>query len=397
MTKTWWGEVLASIGLIAAIGAAYCTVKLIQPHYIDKIDITLRTPAKQEMQSTSLGLNRAAIGYLDLADGSAHCRALGDNAAAQRPTASLAKLITVQVVLAKHPLGATESGPNITLSADDEAHYWHEVQTGGSYGRVVAGEVITERQLIEGIMLASANNMADSLVIWAFGSLDNYRTAAVSWLKDNRLSSTTIGTDASGLDESTTSTPSDLCKIALLAAKQPALVSIMGESSATMPTGDVLASTNRLIGQDGVVGGKTGYTEAAGHGVVLIAHQQINHTAVITASVALGNDSYDGAFDAARRLNLATKNDIGVLRLAKKTQLGTLQSTWGSQTKLYLGQGLIMAYFVDQPPTASWSINQLDSIIAGQTIGSLEIGQKKLPIKATSAVNAPTWRYKLTH
>ena len=127
-----------------------------------------------------LGLGRAAVGYIDPSSGAIQCRALGagDGYTFRAPRLALAKLITVQVVLDKYPLAAGESGPLIAMSGDDEARYWWTVNVGGSNARVVAGEQISQRQLIEGILLASANNMADSLAIWAFGSMDSYHQAA---------------------------------------------------------------------------------------------------------------------------------------------------------------------------------------------------------------------------
>lgn len=389
--------ILASAGIAGAVVAGVVCVKLLRPAIVDKLDITLRSPTAQALQADTLSIRRGAIGYLDPADGRAKCRTVGDDATEQRATASLAKLITVQVVLDKYPLKESENGPTITTSTEDEARYWHEVQTGGSYGRVVAGEQLSERQLIEGIMLVSANNMADSLAIWAFGSLEKYQAAAAAWLKSNDLADTTVGTDASGLDATTTSTPADLCRIALLAAKQPALVKIMSESSATMPTGDVFTSTNRLLGQDGIFGGKTGYNEAAGRGVILLARHNIDDTNLTTVSVSLGNDSYNAAFDTAQALNKATTQDTKVLRVRKGQRVGNITTKWGSQTKVTANRGLVSAYFADTPPTIYGSLYRTHDITSGVMVGELLVGDSSVALTASSRISAPSIGWLLIH
>ena len=50
----------------------------------------------------------------------------------------------------------------------------------------------------------------------------------------------------------------------------PALAAIVGMSTAVVPVAGVIRTTNALLGQDGIVGLKTGSTQAAG-GCILIA------------------------------------------------------------------------------------------------------------------------------
>lgn len=388
---------LAGAGIVGAAVLGVVCFKLLQPVSAAELKVALKVPAKRELSAEQLGIHRGALGFLDPADGSVKCHAIGDSATGQQATASLAKLITVQVVLNKHPLKAGESGPTITMTADDEARYWHEVQSGGSYGRVVTGEQLTERQLIEGIMLVSANNMADSLAIWAFGSLEQYQTAATAWLKENHINETTIGIDASGLDATTTSTPTDLCQIALLAAKQPALVEIMSEPSATMPTGDVFTSTNRLLGQEGIFGGKTGYNEAAGRGVILLARHDIDGVNLTTVAVSLAGDSYNAAFDGGRALNRATTQDIALLRIKKGQAVGEITTDWGGRTAALANQGIVSAYFVDNPPAVYGALHWTRNITSGLLVGQLLVGDTELALTAQGSIAPPPIGWRLTH
>lgn len=394
--KKWWGSTLAILAIIAGY-VCYC---LVRPLQIGAAKIQLPELTSGELSATNLGLRRAAIGYINPEDNAIQCRALGDGEAYTTPiaTASLAKMITVQVILDKYPLKAGESGPTITMTNDDENRYWWAVNNGGSNARVVAGEQITERQLLEGILLVSANNMADSLAIWAFGSIDGYHQAARQWLDKNNLVSTIVGGDASGFSSETKSTPTDLCKIMLLATKQPALVEILSANTATLPTGEVLQSTNRLLGQNGIFAGKTGYTDEAGRGLMVASHQQIGNVQLTTAAVSLSNDSYDAAFDTTNQLVLALANDLQVCSIAKGEPIGEISSLWGSQTDLSVNHAVVIPYWSDQPPTIKLSINKqiTDSLSPNTIIGTLQIGTNYINVHATSGIEPARLAWRLT-
>jgi D-alanyl-D-alanine carboxypeptidase (penicillin-binding protein 5/6) len=204
------------------------------------------------------------------------------------PTASVAKVITALVTLQRKPLTSDESGPSLTLSDADVALYNSYVTVGGSVVPVSNGEVITQRQALEAMMLPSANNIADSFAIWAFGSLVNYSAAATQYINSLGLKDTHIGTDASGFSPTTTSSAHDLAIIGEKAMQQPVLRQIINQPNATdIPETTVEKNVNFLLGTAGIIGIKTGNTDQAG-GVYLSASTvQINNapTTIITAYV----------------------------------------------------------------------------------------------------------------
>ena len=99
------------------------------------------------------------------------------------PIASTAKIITVLSVLKKYPLKLHQTGPVITMSAADVSLYTNYVAGDGSVVPVTDGETLTQYQMLQAILLPSANNIADSLAIWAFGSLENYAKFANSYAR----------------------------------------------------------------------------------------------------------------------------------------------------------------------------------------------------------------------
>lgn len=395
--RKWWGSVVVVV-CIVAIYICYC---LLRPLQVSSITIDLDTPSPDDFTMDDLGLWRAAVGYISPSTGSIQCRALGEgeNYTVPRATASLAKLITVQVVLDKYPLAAGESGPLITMSGDDEARYWWTVNIGGSNARVVTGEQISERQLIEGILLASANNMADSLAIWAFGSMDGYHQAANEWLARHGLTSTTVGGDASGFDPATKSTPTDLCKIMLLAAEEPILAEIMAEPEVTLPTGDVIHTTNQLLGQNGIFAGKTGYTDEAGRGMVVASQQIIGDTEIVVAGVSLSNDSYQTAFNTTAQLIAAMPQNLRVLNLNSDVSVGEIAAPWTSNRHIITAHGLVVPYWVDQPPmiTATVADTIGDSLSPNSIIGRLVVDDSEVNLIVTDGLPAATASWRLAH
>src|SRR5580692_9639747 len=90
------------------------------------------------------------------------------------PIASLAKMMTAMLILRDHPLTGAEQGPLLTISAADMATYNAQRSVQGSVLPVTVGEQLTERQALEGIMLPSADNIAELLAEWDAGSVSAF-------------------------------------------------------------------------------------------------------------------------------------------------------------------------------------------------------------------------------
>ncbi|HET7630370.1 MAG TPA: serine hydrolase, partial [Candidatus Saccharimonadales bacterium] len=138
-------------------------------------------------------------------------------------TASIAKIITALAVLQKRPLAADASGPTLTMTQRDVDLFQSYLHRHGSVIAVRAGQKLSQRQALEAMLLRSANNMADTLAIWTFGSLQAYQTYANRYVAELGLTDTHVGLDASGFDPTTTSTASDLVKLGEIALRQATL------------------------------------------------------------------------------------------------------------------------------------------------------------------------------
>ena len=220
------------------------------------------------------------------------------------PTASTAKLITALMVLNAKPLMLGQSGPSITMTRDDIALLNKYTGLDGSkVGKVLVGEQLTEYQMLEAMLLPSANNMADSLAIWAYGSLPAYSAAANKFLADQGINDTHVGTDASGFDPSTVSTAEDMVRIGKLVMQQPVLAQIVAKQSVDgFPLIGNLTNTNTLLGQNGIVGIKTGNSDEQSGAFVGAARISINGQPATIVTAVLGAPNLNDAMESSLSL-----------------------------------------------------------------------------------------------
>ena len=120
------------------------------------------------------------------------------------PTASVAKIMTAYAVLRKRPLSRSSISPVITLGDDDVALHDYYASHDGSVVNVASGEKINQYQALQAMLLPSANNMAESLARWAFGSTEAYLVYANNLAVQLGMTKTHIA-DASGFSATTVS------------------------------------------------------------------------------------------------------------------------------------------------------------------------------------------------
>ncbi|NCU29372.1 D-alanyl-D-alanine carboxypeptidase [Candidatus Saccharibacteria bacterium] len=246
------------------------------------------------------------------------------------PTASMAKVITMMAVLEKKPLKLGEAGSIITLTQADVASYNDYIARNGSNTPVYAGLELTQYQAIQSVLLPSSNNMADTLAVWAFGSIDNYHQYANIMVDNLGASQTTIAGDASGLSPKTTSTASDMAKIALKALENPVLAEIVAQPAADVPYAGTIRNSNRLLSNPEIIGVKTGETVEAGGNFMLGADFTIGQKSRKVAVVVMGADVSPTAQADSLRLYNSTKPYIRYQEIVKKDELvANYQTPWG--------------------------------------------------------------------
>src|SRR5439155_16088215 len=128
--------------------------------------------------------------------------------ASPQPVASTAKVMTALLILEHHPLAVGDQGPALTLAQEDVRRYQQAVAQDESAVAVRAGESISELQLLEGLLVPSANNFAEILARWDTGTLPAF-VASMNARADALGMKSTHFDDASGFSDRTTSTAAD--------------------------------------------------------------------------------------------------------------------------------------------------------------------------------------------
>jgi len=191
------------------------------------------------------------------------------------PVASLTKLMTAYVILHDHPLALHDAGPSITVTQADVDDYEQDAVNDDSNAQVLVGEQLTEQQVLGGTLVHSADNYADLLARWDAGST----TAFVAKMNAQAARLGMVHShfdDASGISPASTSTAADVLKVAALDMGDPTFASIVRLTSVTLPVAGTISTYTPLIGLQGIIGVKSGYTAAAGGcdvlGVVRTVH-----------------------------------------------------------------------------------------------------------------------------
>jgi serine-type D-Ala-D-Ala carboxypeptidase (penicillin-binding protein 5/6) len=185
------------------------------------------------------------------------------------PIASLAKVMTAYLVLRDHPLEPGEEGFEIEISTADVEDLRQRIALNQSVIEVEAGEVLSERQALEALLLPSANNVAALLAVHEAGSVEAF-VAEMNEAAAELGMQKTHYTDPSGFEDTTVSTAADQLKLGRTAMADPTFAQIVAMPSAQLPVVGEVANYNELVGHEGFVGIKTGSDEAAG-GCLLFA------------------------------------------------------------------------------------------------------------------------------
>ncbi|MBS1890934.1 MAG: D-alanyl-D-alanine carboxypeptidase, partial [Actinobacteria bacterium] len=149
------------------------------------------------------------------------------------PIASVAKVMTAYLTLKKFPLKPGEEGFRVRIS-QAQVDEWHDrLALDQSTVAVRKGETLSERQLLEALMLPSANNIAALLAVHDSGSIESFVAQMNATAKELGMSQTHY-TDPSGFEETTVSTARDQVKLARVAMADPTFAEIVAMPSTVL-------------------------------------------------------------------------------------------------------------------------------------------------------------------
>lgn len=382
-------------GIIAFVASVYVASVLLWPLQT----VHARLTALPVIETTKASLAWPDQGYAAIGSSADGVLAQSSPTEIPVPIASITKIITALTVLEAKPLGAGETGPTITLTAADAARYGEYLAQNGSVASAPAGLQVTQRQMLEAMLIVSANNYADSLALWAYGTPEAYFAAANTLLNKYKLTNTSVA-DMTGFSPDSKSTPSDLIRLGELALKQPVIAEIVSQKTVTIPGVGTLQNTNILLGTEGIQGMKTGTTDEAGSCLLFSATHQVGTETITIIGVVLGAPNHATLFNQVKTLLLSVKPNFQEVTLLKSNQqVGEYRTAWGAQSKAIVKNSATQVIWGDEKIIQATS---LQSLHPGDTkAGSVtsKIAGKTLTTSVTldEELVGPSWHWRLTH
>ena len=322
------------------------------------------------------------------------------------PVAGLAELLAAYVVLSDHRLAPGADGPAIPVGADALAAYQAGQAAQESEVPVVAGESLTELQVLEGLLVDSGADMAIVLADWDAGSVSAFvakMTAAASRLG---LTSTHI-TDPSGLDPATTSTAEDLVRLGEASLSIPVLRQIVSLGQASVPMTTVVYNPNFDLGHDGIIGIKTASDSSAQGCYLFAAQQSIGGKNMTVVGAVLGqpggalgpNTAAVDAGDALVRSVFIALHTFTIF--APGQTVAEVAAPWGSMAPVTVAQPVVVIGWPGLVATLTVRHRPLDGpLLKGAAVGTLRSGiggtSSEMELRTSGALSGPGVWWRLT-
>ncbi|MBC7724501.1 MAG: D-alanyl-D-alanine carboxypeptidase [Burkholderiaceae bacterium] len=372
------------VTLLAPVGSAVASVAP-----ADVPDLPVSVPAFPDFGASAIG----AIGF----DG---VLAAGGSAD-PRPIASISKIVTALMVLEEHPLAAGEDGPSITFTSADVALYAKYAAVGGKVEPVTAGLTLTQREALEVVLVSSANNYAESMADWAFGSTSGFTSAADTWLTSQGLTQTRL-VEPTGMSPLNVSSTADLVGIAKLALANETIAGIVRSSTADVPFIGAIENSNTILGIDGIDGIKTGTLDEAGSCLLFSADVAVGSATVTVVGVVLGAVDRTSVNDAVRSLlDSAAAGFHEVSLTVEGEEFASYATEWDQRATAVAASATSVVVWSDTPVTEEVDALDVASGASGDPVGQVRfrIGDAviEVPLVLSGEIGDPGVWWRLSH
>lgn len=404
--KTRWRPSFGGFGAVVALAVVIAVIVFVAVQWLRPLP-----SATFRVQSTSLRLAGTAPSLPWPSTGAAAVSEVGVGSlghvgtTAGVPTASMIKVLTAYLVLKDHPLSSGVDGPSIAVTPDVVAAYQQGVASQQSEVQVSTGESLSEMQVLEGMLVASGNDLALLLADWDAGSVNTFLSKENSEAKTLGLSATHV-TDPSGLDPATVSSAEDLVHLGELAMTNATIRQIVAMPEINLPEAGSIFNFDYAVGHDGIVGIKTGSDSAAGGCFLFAAQQTVSGKTVTLVGVVLGQTAtpmLPAALSAGEALASAVFASLRTVPLVSPgQQVGVVHAPWGAQADVTAPDApTVVAVPGTQLEATVRKVALGSSVPAGAKVGELEIrtesGVVKVPLRTTTALPGPSVGWKLTN
>jgi D-alanyl-D-alanine carboxypeptidase (penicillin-binding protein 5/6) len=195
---------------------------------------------------------------------------------------------------------------------------------------VLAGEKLDERQLLQALMIPSANNIANYLAAWDAGSVPKFVAKMNATARALGLTHTSYA-DPSGFDPKSRSDAIDMARLASIAMENYELRWIVDEQSIHLPVaGEIWNLYNPAIGVDGIIGVKSGFTSLAQSNLVTAAWRRVGDHRVLVISAVIDQplSLYSDAQEDEALLNAAASELRATAVVPGEAQVAQAEAAW---------------------------------------------------------------------
>lgn len=388
--------VLFPLGTLVVLVVAYSATTLLWPlHEV--------APTIEAVEFDVAGADAAALTWP--AEGSAAISVEGVGVAASSgeavPIASITKVVSAMLVLEELPLQLGEQGPEFSFTYGHSREYWSYLSDNQSALGVPAGGTLTEYQMLQGILLGSANNYIDRLAEEIWGSESAFAEAAEQWLSARGLDDITIVTP-SGRNSANVASPESLTELAEIAMANPVFAEIVGTASVELPGAGTVTNTNGLLGEPGITGVKTGSLAREYH-LLSAKEVTIGDTTVTLYAAVLGQDDDEARLEASRTLYTEVEAALQAQgpAVASGTVVGEVSTVWGTTVDVVTDADASVLLWNSATPTAEVSFDLGETTEAGADVGTLTVNgpvdSTEVAVALADEIEGPSAWWRLTH
>lgn len=281
---------------------------------------------------------------------------LAKNADARHLIASTTKLLTALVALEHSELTDEVEIPAACCGIEGSSMY------------LQAGEKYTVKELLTGLLLASGNDAASALALHCGGS----EALFVTWMNEKAAA---LGMENShfanphGLDDPEHyGTAADLARLMTACLREPALAAILQQEHAAIRE-QYYVNHNKLLGScPGCLGGKTGYTMAAGRCLVSCCEREGTRLICVTLNAPDDWNDHLALYDWGFR-HYVTKSVTGRLCYSLPLYGGEKERirVRADALELFLPKDAVLTVQVELPPFV------LSPVRAGESCGRVTV------------------------
>jgi D-alanyl-D-alanine carboxypeptidase (penicillin-binding protein 5/6) len=389
-------SLLVPIGVLLALAGTYAGTTLLWPlHEV--------APTVRAVEFATTPAPAAAISWPAQGSAAVGIAGIGTVASSAEPAviASITKVVSAMMVLDRMPLAPGEQGPSFSFTRADSQSYLSYLRSDQSALDVPVGGSLTEYQMLQGVLLGSANNYIDRLAKEIWGSDAAFATAAATWLSDRGITGITIKSP-SGFDERNVATPESLIAVAEKAMQNPVFAEIVRTPSVDLPGAGTVTNTNGMLADAGVVGVKTGTLHESWN-LLTAKDVTVGDTTVRLYASVLTQADDDMRLASTRSLFSEVEAALSAQApvVPEGTVVGTVETLWGATVDVVTDADADVVLWNGGSATTAVEFDLGEKRKAGAEIGTLTttgpVNSATTALTLASAVEEPSAWWRLSH